>query len=190
MIIVAIILLAVAAVLAPAVAVARPRMPGWTDHPVRVDIATSAVLLVLVGLAALLAAASGCATGAGGVIARVVAALAAVTGGSPIVRGVLAGGGVVTRNDDTEPGTAPHGDPDAAGPLRGGRVIGHLERLAVAATLLAGWPEGLAIILAVKSLARYPELRAPHASEQFIMGTFASVLWAVGAVGAGTLIIT
>ena len=54
MIIVAIILLAVAAVLAPAVAVARPRMPGWTDHPVRVDIATSAVLLVLVGLAALL----------------------------------------------------------------------------------------------------------------------------------------
>ena len=31
------------------------------------------------------------------------------------------------------------------------------------AGLLAGWPEGLAVVLAVKGLARYPELREARA---------------------------
>uniref|UniRef100_UPI0035E44C6C hypothetical protein n=1 Tax=Phytoactinopolyspora halotolerans TaxID=1981512 RepID=UPI0035E44C6C len=70
--------------------------------------------------------------------------------------------------------------------LRGGATIGVLERAAVVATLLAGWPEGLALILAVKGLARYPELRKPAAPERFIIGTFASILWA--AAVAGTVI--
>ncbi|TSD95349.1 hypothetical protein FOS14_18500 [Skermania sp. ID1734] len=78
----------------------------------------------------------------------------------------------------------------AAGPLHGGRIIGILERAAVAATVLAGWPEGMAIVLAVKGLARYPELRAPHASEQFIIGTFTSVLWALCAAGIGRGLLT
>ena len=43
--------------------------------------------------------------------------------------------------------------------LRGGAWIGYLERGAVAATLLAGFPEGLALVLAVKGVGRYPELR-------------------------------
>ena len=55
-----------------------------------------------------------------------------------------------------------------------------LERAAVAGTLLAGWPEGLAVVLAVKGLGRYAELRAPAAAERFIVGTLASALWAVG----------
>ena len=79
-------------------------------------------------------------------------------------------------------------DPAEAGPLRGGRVIGYLERLAVVTTLMAGWPEGLAIILAVKSLARYPELRHPGAAEQFIIGTFVSVLWAVACAGVAVAV--
>ena len=82
---------------------------------------------------------------------------------------------------------APAGAPAPKRKRRGGRIIGYLERAAVCATLLAGWPEGMAVILAVKSLARYPELRAPHASEQFIMGTFTSVLWACGLSGVGFL---
>ncbi|MGP3705814.1 hypothetical protein ACS05A_02785, partial [Gordonia paraffinivorans] len=103
--------------------------------------------------------------------------------GGPIVRAVLALGGVrpAPAADDSA-----DEDPESTtevGPLRGGRVIGYLERLAVVSTLMAGWPEGLAIILAVKGLARYPELRAPQASEQFIMGTFVSVLWAIGMAG-------
>ncbi|MDG3011182.1 hypothetical protein G4X40_13580 [Rhodococcus sp. D2-41] len=38
---------------------------------------------------------------------------------------------------------------------------------------------------AVKGTTRYPELREPEASEQFIIGTFSSVLWAVAACGVG-----
>jgi len=53
-----------------------------------------------------------------------------------------------------------------------------MERAAVFATLGAGWPEGLVIILAVKGLGRYPELRSPGAAERFIIGSFTSVLWA------------
>ena len=71
-------------------------------------------------------------------------------------------------------------DPDT---LRGGAWIGTLERLAIVATLLTRWPEGLAVILAVKGLGRYPELRRPTAAERFIIGTLASALWAVACVG-------
>jgi len=69
--------------------------------------------------------------------------------------------------------------------LRGGAWIGALERLALLGSLLAGWPEGLAAIIAVKGLARYPELRTlsgadTGAGERFIIGTFASLGWAAG----------
>lgn len=67
--------------------------------------------------------------------------------------------------------------------LKGGLMIGILERTAIAAAIVAGWPEGIAIVLAVKGLARYPELRDPNVSEQFIIGTFASVLWAIACGG-------
>jgi hypothetical protein len=65
--------------------------------------------------------------------------------------------------------------------LRGGAWIGILERLAVFAALVARWPEGIAIVLAVKGLGRYPELRSgrsPGLAERFIIGTLVSVLWA------------
>lgn len=67
--------------------------------------------------------------------------------------------------------------------LRGGRWVGLLERLAVTACILARQPELIAIVVAIKGLARYPELREfIGASERFLVGTFASLLWAV-AVG-------
>ena len=67
--------------------------------------------------------------------------------------------------------------------LRGGAWIGALERLALLGTLIAGWPEGAAVIVAVKGLARYPELRSATAigtgaNERFIIGTLASLGWA------------
>jgi F0F1-type ATP synthase membrane subunit c/vacuolar-type H+-ATPase subunit K len=74
----------------------------------------------------------------------------------------------------------------AADHLRGGFWIGLLERLAIFATIMAGFGQGLIVILGVKSLARYPELRAEDrrgAAERFIIGTFASSL--VAAAGAG-----
>jgi hypothetical protein len=67
--------------------------------------------------------------------------------------------------------------------------IGALERAAVASCLLAGFGEGVAIVLAVKGLGRYPELRAPGAAERFIIGTFMSLLWAGGAAGVASLLL-
>lgn len=74
---------------------------------------------------------------------------------------------------------------EAAGALlRGGRMIGWLERLATVATLLAAFPAGIAAIVAIKGLARYPDLKASDGTaERFILGTFTSLL--VGAAGAG-----
>ena len=65
-----------------------------------------------------------------------------------------------------------------------------LERAAVAATLLGGFGEGLAVVLAVKGLGRYAELRAPAAAERFIIGTLASALWAAACVGVAVLLRT
>jgi hypothetical protein len=104
--------------------------------------------------------------------------------------GVLAvvGGGLVTKEVLT---TVESGSVRSAGDvLRGGAWIGALERLAVFATLVAGWGPGLAIVLAVKGLGRYPELRNQEdtgAAERFIIGTFTSVLWAAGCAGLAAL---
>jgi hypothetical protein len=73
--------------------------------------------------------------------------------------------------------------------LRGGIWIGALERLAVFASLVAGLPEGVAVVLAVKALGRYPELKIDGArtfdksgvGERFIIGTMISLLWAAAA---------
>ena len=68
--------------------------------------------------------------------------------------------------------------------LRGGTWIGILERVSITACLIAGYPAGIAFVIAVKGLGRYPELREnPGVSERFVIGTLASMLWAV-AVGA------
>ncbi len=67
------------------------------------------------------------------------------------------------------------------GVLRGGLVIGVLERLAVTVAILSGQPVAIAYVVAVKALGRYPELsQSPAASERFIIGTLASLLWAAG----------
>ncbi len=111
--------------------------------------------------------------------------LLAVTGGGPLTSLVF---DLVDRRE------LPADSIQQAGHvLRGGAWIGALERLAIYATLVAGWPEGLAVVLALKGLGRYPELRAAEdgvrtgAAERFIIGTFASVLWACGCAGVVVL---
>lgn len=72
----------------------------------------------------------------------------------------------------------------AAEVLRGGLVIGFLERAAVAVAIFSGQPVAIAYVVAIKGLGRYPELKdTPAASERFIIGTLASMLWA-GSVAA------
>lgn len=77
--------------------------------------------------------------------------------------------------------------------LRGGTWIGILERLAVTGCLLAGQPGGVAVVIAVKGLGRYPELRAgnnPGVSERFVIGTLASLVWSGGLGVLGRALLT
>ena len=81
----------------------------------------------------------------------------------------------------------PNGQAGEAPVLRGGTWIGVLERLAITGTVLVGHPEAIAVVLAIKGLGRFPELReatGANASERFIIGTLTSFCWA-GAVGVG-----
>lgn len=62
--------------------------------------------------------------------------------------------------------------------LRGGLMIGILERLAVAGAILAGFPEAIAVVVAIKGVGRFTELATAEARERFIIGTLASLIWA------------
>jgi hypothetical protein len=170
---------------------------------------------VVLGIVALIANSAGPATGAPADTAAVLVVAVAVLGGAPVATAVLRGAewsGITgvsypsetleeqspptatgERDEDAaaanpESGGPGAGSPDAEIPLRGGLWIGALERAAVAVCLLIGQPGGLALIVAVKGLGRYPELRATGAAERFIIGTFASFLWAGAAAGVALLL--
>lgn len=160
----------------------------------------AAIPAILVGAAAVVALAAPAAHGVGLAAVRVAAVLAAMAGGSALVTAAF---GLAGATGEDEPATDPAADgsaadePDGSGPddgsgeeepvpaspLRGGLSIGVLERAAIAVCVLANFGGGLAVIVAAKGLARYPELRNPGAAEQFIIGTFVSVLWAVACAG-------
>lgn len=74
--------------------------------------------------------------------------------------------------------------------LRGGAWIGIFERFAVTLAILAGYPAGIGVVVAIKGLGRFPELlKARDVSELFIIGTLASMLWAgvIGLIGSAVL---
>ena len=137
-------------------------------------------LAVLLAVAGALAWAGGNARTGVGELAAVGAVLAAVAGGGPVATAVL------RAADPAAVGVS--GGPQDPAILRGGAWIGVLERAAVAASLLAGSAEGLVVVLAVKGIGRYAELRAPAAAERFILGTLASALWAAACVGVALLL--
>lgn len=139
--------------------------------------------VVLAVLLALAGAAAWATDGASdGVIegAAVAAVLAAVLAGGPVATAVL------RAADPAATGVA--GGPQDPDVLRGGTWIGFLERAAVSTAVLVGSAEGLVVVLAVKGLGRYAELRAPAAAERFIIGTLASALWAAACVGVAILL--
>ncbi len=129
-------------------------------------------------------------SGSFGIVLGMVALALSVVGGGPMAVLALrlatnnsvqpgAHGGILVR--DGEPATA--ADPTVAGGtvhevLRGGLMIGILERFAVAGAILAGFPEAIAVVVAIKGVGRFTELAAAEARERFIIGTFASLIWA------------
>jgi hypothetical protein len=117
-----------------------------------------------------------------------VTGLLAVAGGGPLTTRIFA---VV---DHGQPASDSISDAGAAGAiLKGGAWIGALERMAVFAGLAAGFPEGVAVVLALKGVGRFPDLRGDAAAggattERFIIGTFTSVLWAAACAGLVALV--
>lgn len=99
-----------------------------------------------------------------------------------ILLAVLAvfGGGTVTAAVLRLADEADNGSVEAARKvLRGGAWIGAMERAAIFGSLAAGWPEGLAVVLALKGLGRFSELsQHQNVAERFLIGSFASALWA------------
>lgn len=74
--------------------------------------------------------------------------------------------------------------------LRGGMWIGILERVGLTATILAGRFELAAVVVAIKALGRYPEIREnPAVSERFIIGTLTSLLVAAACGAAGLAVL-
>lgn len=65
---------------------------------------------------------------------------------------------------------------------KGGRLLGPMERLIVAAAVVAGDPVGAGFVVAAKGLLRYPEVDKPRnaniheLTEYLLVGTFTSVL--------------
>ncbi|WP_022881830.1 hypothetical protein [Gryllotalpicola ginsengisoli] len=119
-------------------------------------------------------------------VIEAVVALASVAisafGGSPAVKTVLAlatrqveegsAGGILIAAPEAE------GDGRTREVLRGGLTIGVLERIATSASILAGVPEAIAVVIAIKGVGRFSELGASEAQERFIIGTFVSLGWA------------
>lgn len=131
------------------------------------------------------------------VIAMLGVALAAV-GGSPVTKRILdvathgrvpdgENGGILLR-PAAVPGIVPD-DAPAREVLRGGTTIGYLERLGVALAIIVGFPEAIAVVVAVKGIGRFSELAAAEARERFIIGTLASLLWACVVAGVVRLAI-
>ncbi|WP_194861998.1 hypothetical protein [Dietzia sp. SYD-A1] len=81
-------------------------------------------------------------------------------------------------------------EPQVREVLRGGMWIGILERVGLTAAILAGRFELAAVVVAIKALGRYPEIREnPAVSERFIIGTLASLLVAAACGAAGLAVL-
>lgn len=125
-----------------------------------------------------------------GLILGALAVAIAVVGGNPVTRRVLAvaagsrvretpDGGIVVQADVEDDDSDDDDDDDAPRTLlRGGTTIGYLERIASVLAVIAGYPEAIAVIVAIKGIGRFSELAAAEARERFIIGTLSSLVWA------------
>lgn len=160
------------------IAAAVVAVPGWAFGGRGRQRLLAAVLVTIALAVAVIAAVLGDGiTAANREGATIVAAVLAVTGGGLVVTAIF---DAIDRESRAAASIASAGDI-----LRGGAWIGALERIAVFGALVARSPEGVAIVLAIKGLGRYPELgrdagtsASRAVAERFIIGTLASFVWA------------
>ena len=106
--------------------------------------------------------------------------------GNVVVRLVLAATGTFNP-------ARSHGRDSEEPPLKGGRLLGPMERVFIVGMALAGQLTAASIVVAAKGLLRYPELQAArdpadrgpgiHAlTEYFLLGTFLSWMVAFGSL--------
>ncbi|TFB56000.1 hypothetical protein [Cryobacterium tagatosivorans] len=133
-----------------------------------------------------------------GIVLGMIAVGLAAIGGGPLAVLILdlatkntvppgSHGGILVEDGATDDTVATSGVHEV---LRGGLTIGILERVAVAGAILAGFPEALAVVVAIKGVGRFTELSAAEARERFIIGTFASLIWACACAALVRLAIT
>ena len=91
-------------------------------------------------------------------------------GGTIIVRGLLSRYPSMATVSEDGPG---------AMNLRMGRVIGVLERFIVYVLVLMGQWGALGLVLAAKSVARYPEMRHENFADYYLIGTLCSLIVAM-----------
>jgi len=145
---------------------------GWADLPWAADVSTSRVLL-LAGLVSFNLATA-----------------------NVIVRLVLLAIGAL-RPDQVIAAQTASADPQPADRLKGGRLLGPMERLVILGLGLAGEYGAASIVIAAKGLLRFPEIQAaartsppPTSSrvgiddvtEYFLVGSFVSWLVALGSL--------
>lgn len=103
--------------------------------------------------------------------------------GNQLVRLVLGSVGAVK----------PAGQPQASDTLKGGRLLGPMERLLIVGLGLAGQLAAATAVVAAKSIVRFPEINAQktrenggigidEVTEYFLVGSFASWILALGGV--------
>lgn len=124
------------------------------------------------------------------VISGILLAVLATVGGNPITVAVLRYSQSGSRFSDNseEPGEVKNGTLVDSGraaasggqALRGGTIIGYLERLALVAAIVLGRFEIVIVLIAIKGLGRFSELDSPKVRERFIIGTLVSLVWAAG----------
>jgi hypothetical protein len=150
--------------------------------------ATAGVLLRALACAVLLAGAAALAIDAGeaadglgaavdspDAVVVVAGALAAIFPGGALIRYVLAPFASLVTTAEI----------DAAAELaHAGQYIGWLERALLYGFVVAGAPGAIALVIAAKSIARFPSFKEEKFAEYFLIGTLSSVVVAVGAAVA------
>jgi len=152
---------------------------AFTHHRRAFAVGSVAALAVALILAALPTAS---APSSFGIVLGMLALALSVIGGGPMSVMALS---LATRGSVT-PGlhggilveSAGSSDDTTQEVLRGGLAIGMLERFAVTGAILAGFPEAIAVVVAIKGVGRFTELASAESRERFIIGTFASLIWA------------